>query len=261
MASRAIVGGGVTPASQANVTSQVHDLFKAKLRSFGFPSLDQEFSAIYPSVNSSKIFGALKKFLPVIYQRGSSSSYNVSSCPKYKIGDFAEGGVIIWLTEDGEHGLVAAITDASASSQWSTVNDNTPADFFDPLPLSYTDPNPASNYGGYKNQQAIEGLTSWQDYYLAFKAAFDYESQGYSDWFMPSNTELGVMFAMKELINKVSTNHGGEAMNQTFYWSSRRSQVLTRGTWIFQAAFSTTIIRVTFTLFVSSGLFSQFDHL
>ena len=198
-----------------------HGLFGAHLRSFAFLSLDQEFSAIYPSVNSSKIFGALKKFLPIIYQQGSASSYNLSPCPKYKIGDFAEGGVIIWLTEDGEHGLVAAITDASASSQWSTFNGNTPADFFNPLPLSYTDPNPSSNYGGYKNQQAIRGLSDWETNYPAFKAAFDYQSQGYSDWFLPSNTELGVMFALKELINKVSVINGGEEMNQRVYWSSR----------------------------------------
>ncbi|NBO24971.1 MAG: hypothetical protein EBU93_07055, partial [Chlamydiae bacterium] len=37
------------------------------------------------------------------------------SIPLYKVGDYAEGGVIFWLTPDGKHGLVASIEDMSGS--------------------------------------------------------------------------------------------------------------------------------------------------
>ncbi len=58
-------------------------------------------------MSSSFNLKALGKFLPVNYQKGVGASA-VSGCP-YHIGDYAEGGVIICLTQDGMHGLVAAI--------------------------------------------------------------------------------------------------------------------------------------------------------
>ena len=39
---------------------------------------------------------------------------------KYNIGDFAQGGIIFWLDESGEHGLVCAKEDYSELVPWDT---------------------------------------------------------------------------------------------------------------------------------------------
>ena len=37
---------------------------------------------------------------------------------KYQVGDFAQGGVVFWVDETGEHGLVCAKTDQSTAVRW-----------------------------------------------------------------------------------------------------------------------------------------------
>ena len=47
----------------------------------------------------------------------------------------------------------------------------------------------------------------------------------YNDWFLPSLTELSVMYSFADLINQVSQAHGGRAMDMVAaYWSSREPQ-------------------------------------
>ena len=71
---------------------------------------------------STSVFDALRKFSPIKYQQGGvGQEQNIEPVPpeppippippskEYKIGDFAEGGVVIWVTDDKKHGLVASI--------------------------------------------------------------------------------------------------------------------------------------------------------
>jgi hypothetical protein len=69
-------------------------------------------------MSAGSLLKALGRFLPLDYQKGAvtSRSANCPPAPLYKIGEFAQGGVVIWLTEDGQHGLVAAIQDAGGPS-------------------------------------------------------------------------------------------------------------------------------------------------
>ena len=143
---------------------------------------------------------------------------------RYDIGDFAQGGVIIWLTTDGKHGLVAAIEDLG-SFAWSTQNVNTPADNKQPLPLSTPSAPHGQYYPGYQNQQGIIGIDPTLTAYPAFQACENYSKTingvTYNDWFLPSTTELSVMYSFADLINQVSIAHGGSAMNMNAqYWSS-----------------------------------------
>lgn len=86
----------------------------------------------------------------VAYQKG------VSGAPKYQIGDFAQGGVVIWVTQDGQHGLVAAIED-QPNAAWSTVTIDTGATYQSSLPLSTPNPPFEQYYAGWKNQNQITG--------------------------------------------------------------------------------------------------------
>ena len=50
---------------------------------------------------------------------------------KFRVGDYAQGGIIFWLDETGQHGLVCSRSDQSAGVRWYGgtygVNHATPA--------------------------------------------------------------------------------------------------------------------------------------
>ena len=94
------MGGGVTSEAAS----------QASPKAFSLSDFFKPFQLPISKVSSSDVLKALGKFLPVHYQKGVN--VGISGCP-YHIGDFAQGGVIISLTHDGLHGLVAAIEDAN----------------------------------------------------------------------------------------------------------------------------------------------------
>lgn len=183
---------------------------------FAFIAFAKEGEGTHPRM----YYEAVAKNSPTKFQKGVSSGY-AEECI-YHIGDYAQGGVIIWLTQDGLHGLVAAIDDASASHlQWSTENASTSATNNFGLPSVYTEVVPGENYAGYINQEAIKSISGWQAKYPAFDAAANYTHQGYTGWFLPSSRELSLIYAAASVINAVSTANGGSALKNSSYWSSR----------------------------------------
>jgi hypothetical protein len=197
------------------------------------------------SVDSTSLLQSLGRFLPVKYQKGVGPTVG---CP-YHIGDFAQGGVIIWLTHDGLHGLVAAIEDlkfgGDSKIQWATNVDFVDVRNYQPLPFSTPQKPYNQYYGGYKNQQEIETKNNWESKYPVFKATVDYSytSYGveYTDWFLPSQSELSLMFGAREVINLVSVANKGSAMVQTgaaegdldnsFYWASNEHHAQVGTAW------------------------------
>ena len=204
-------------------------------KGFSLADVFKPFQLPISKVSSSDVLKALGKFLPVIYQKGitSNQTLNCPKCPPcpeapYHIGDFAEGGVIIWLTNDGLHGLVAAIEDTNALA-WGPTDTLTNATNNDPLPFSTPSVPYGQYYGGFKNQQIIQGLASWDTKYPAFAAAADYSISvngvTYQDWWVPSSLELLLMYTALDVINKVSQENKGSPMKtgpfDGNYWSSR----------------------------------------
>jgi hypothetical protein len=60
----------------------------------------------------------------------------------------------------------------------------------------------------------------------AFQAAANYTKtiggQTYEDWWLPSSTELSLMYTIRAKINEVSTANGGTALRtDKVYWSSQ----------------------------------------
>ena len=192
-------------------------------------------------ISSSSVLQALGKFLPVNYQKGVNSA--LSGCP-YHIGDFAQGGVIIFLTHDGQHGLVAAIEDAKMGAQttftWGPITspyDNPQAYNNDPLPYSTPTAPYRQYYSGYKNQN-IGMIQNNLSNFPAFEAAHNYQGGGYADWWLPCSTELSLMYAMKGIINQVSLENKGDAMlndpnnaSYSYYWSSRELEYDSSNAW------------------------------
>ena len=119
----------------------------------------------------------------------------------YQVGDLAEGGIVFYVDETGEHGLVAAIEDLPGTYEWGCFTGLLGADGI------------AIGAG---LQNTLEIVAGCSETPIAASEALAYESEGYSDWYLPSKEEL------YEMYNTIgwggSVNIGGFYNN--WYWSS-----------------------------------------
>ena len=121
------------------------------------------------------------------------------------IGMKAEGGIVFYIDETGEHGLVAALEDLEGIEEWGCYGTS------------------VSAYGtaigtGYQN--TLDIVSGCSETPIAASEALAYESEGYSDWYLPSKDEL------LEMYNTIG--NGGPEGNiggfiNFWYWSSSES--------------------------------------
>ncbi|MBE9510932.1 MAG: DUF1566 domain-containing protein, partial [Bacteroidetes bacterium] len=139
--------------------------------------------------------------------------------PAYSVGDFIHGGIVFYVDETGEHGLVCAKTDQSTGVRWWAGTD------------IETRANGEGLYQGMNNTDAImhyqrngDGGTYAARICLGIEITEgDMTYKGditYSDWYLPSKDELHLMYQNKTKINTTATANGGSALANWYYWSS-----------------------------------------
>jgi len=149
--------------------------------------------------------------LPTDKHDATSKAYVDNAAPvRYEVGDYAQGGVVFWVDETGQHGLVAAYRDSGHSPiQWYNGTDtNTGA-------IGYR------LFAGESNTILIiasQGPDLW-DYAAGICIGYN---NTYSDWYLPSAYELEVMFSNKAAIDATALANGGTAIAEDLYWSSTR---------------------------------------
>jgi hypothetical protein len=137
-----------------------------------------------------------------------------SAIKAYSIGDYAHGGIVFWVDETGQHGLVCAKEDQNASVRWfGGTNGNTQA-------------KGDGVYAGKANTTIIiAGTVSIGDDNATYAARICNElkvtegSKTYGDWYLPSNDELILMYQSKREINTTAGNNRGSDLSNA-YWSS-----------------------------------------
>ncbi|MDA8895495.1 BspA family leucine-rich repeat surface protein [Flavobacteriales bacterium] len=97
-------------------------------------------------------------------------------CPSYQVGDLAEGGIVFYVDETGEHGLVAATEDIEGTYEWGCYG--TDISGADGLAVGT----------GYQN--TLDIVSGCSETPIAASEALAYESEVYSDWYLPSKDEL-----------------------------------------------------------------------
>ena len=123
--------------------------------------------------------------------------------PLVYIGQELEGGIVFYVDETGEHGLVAAIQDLEETYQWGCYQNS----------ISGADGQGIGT--GYQN--TLDIVSGCSETPIAASVALAYESESYSDWYLPSFDELNEMY------NTIGSggpegNIGGFINN--WYWSS-----------------------------------------
>jgi len=146
-----------------------------------------------------------------------------SSPTTYSVGDFAQGGIVFWVDETGQHGLVCAKEDQDGGSgiRWYA------GDF------GITRAKGAGLFSGELNTFIIiSSQVEFGDDHLDYAAQICNDLQitesgkTYGDWYLPSKGELNLMYQNKATINATAVANGGSGFvssgssGYTVYWSS-----------------------------------------
>lgn len=134
------------------------------------------------------------------------------------IGDFAHGGIVFWVDETGQHGLVCAKQDQSPGIRWYAGT------------YGYTRSKGDGPLSGEMNtaiiiasQVAIGDDGSTYAAHICAELQITEGGKTYGDWYLPSKEELNLMYQNKATINTTATANGGSAFATNYYWSSTES--------------------------------------
>jgi hypothetical protein len=138
-----------------------------------------------------------------------------SGSTTYSVGDFAQGGIVFWVDETGQHGLVAAKEDQSTGVRWyAGTHGNTQAKGDGP-------------FSGEANTSIIiAAQVAIGDDGSTYAARICNELQvteggkTYGDWYLPSKEELDLMYQNKATIDATAGVNGGSGFASAYYWSS-----------------------------------------
>jgi len=128
-------------------------------------------------------------------------------------GEAFGGGVVFHVYKDGsgtEHGLIVALTNQSDAQIWSNVTDQLAG--------------ATSVWDGLANSNAIVAQAGHTN--SAAKLCLDYQAGGFTDWYLPSNAELTILWNNVFNVNKgLSVISGATQIFPTsqcctYYWSS-----------------------------------------
>jgi hypothetical protein len=130
----------------------------------------------------------------------------------YTVGQQAQGGIIIWVDDSGQHGLVAAPGDIASLNN----NNGTPWTIYDSQNYeNFVLAIGQGIYDGEKNTDKIIDAKGWKAY-----AAFLCRQSTYGEyggWYLPSIGELRKMYQNQNLLSGISTF-------VPTYWSSTESE-------------------------------------
>ena len=148
---------------------------------------------------------------------------------QYKIGDMAQGGIVFWVDETGEHGLVSSLNDIESISgdfnhEWSTEV------------FEFTGSTGDGIGAGAMNTMLIISAQRG-DTDSAARLCADLVEGGYGDWYLPSKEELNLMWDNLADSDGDNINTGPSDANNiggfaaSFYWSSSEFEFAELSAW------------------------------
>jgi len=141
------------------------------------------------------------------------------------IGDFHQGGVIFYLDETGDHGLISSVANQGFNIEWGCPN--------------------AVDFGangleiGTGAQNTIDILDRCDTQNIAADLCDTYENEGFDDWFLPSKDELDALYQHYEIVNDTALDNEGDTFGNSEYWSSSHNSSNTVWTQYFTSSGNT----------------------
>ena len=139
----------------------------------------------------------------------------VAGMVTYEVGDFAQGGVVFYVDETGQHGLVVAKNDLPGIVWFAGTYGKTRAD------------GNGIYAGAANNVIIIAAHLALGDNGSPYAAATCNELQitegttTYSDWYLPTPAELQLLGANYIIVDATATANGGTNLLNSPYWSSK----------------------------------------
>ena len=108
---------------------------------------------------------------------------------KYKLGEYFGGGIIFYLDQTGDHGLIASPVDQADYARWGNIG------FINAMLMNEGDTNTKRIVRANKNQNP----GNWS-LYCAACICDSLNYQGFHDWYLPSINELKEMYNNQKMI-------------------------------------------------------------
>lgn len=147
---------------------------------------------------------------------------------KHFVGELFGGGVVFYVSSNGQHGLICSMVDLSSAISWA------PKTFQSTL----IGPTVQSEWNGNDNTGSlISQIGSDNSYAAGLCRAYanaDYGTGTFSDWYLPAADELNKMYQARYEISKALETDGiieTTTIAKNFYWSSTEYNNL--GAWYF----------------------------
>ena len=126
---------------------------------------------------------------------------------EYIVGMEAEGGIVFYIDETGQHGLVASMGDLG-DFEWGCYE----------IEVNGADGQAIGT--GYQNTMDI--IEDCSQTPIAASEALAYESEGFDDWYLPSRDELVLMY---NTIGDGGSEGNIYGFENQYYWSSSESSI------------------------------------
>ena len=133
-----------------------------------------------------------------------------------EVGDYAHGGIVFYVDSTGQHGLVAALEDLTEDA--TIDSEGNPGYQWGCFATWLSGADGQAIGTGYQN--TLDIVAGCSETPIAASEALAYESEDYSDWYLPSLDELNEMYN--------TIGYGGSEGNigsfsSNWYWSSSES--------------------------------------
>lgn len=112
------------------------------------------------------------------------------------IGELYGGGIVFWVSPDGQHGLVMSLVDISTAAAWSNITTTAVL-------------NANDMYDGLMNTSFIAAQPGHVS--SAAKLCLDYSNGGYDDWYLPAIWQLSQIYHNAYTLNYILANDGNPA--------------------------------------------------
>jgi hypothetical protein len=131
----------------------------------------------------------------------------------YEVGDFEHGGIVFYIDDSGQHGLVCTKEDYGTGVKWGNrkkVRRN--ERFSEDMSTTTT----------IFNEKSVRRDSIGEDHAMQICEKLKVIEGGktYKDWYLPSKEELNMMYLDAVKIDSTALANGGSPFAKTYYWSA-----------------------------------------